>query len=83
MPQAVIRDFLNLPGIAGFTLIDKRSRPCFCRIEQALNYQQKAALDQGILQVVETLPKELESFKFQFRDLHENKIPVNPDCSTM
>lgn len=73
MKQAVIQDFLNLPGIVGLALIVQRSRPCFCRIEQALNYQQKPALAQGILQIVETLPKELESFKFQFRDLHEKK----------
>ncbi len=66
MKQEVIRDFLNLPGIAGVALMDGRSRPYFCGVDQALNFQQKEALAQGILQVVETIPNGFESFEFQF-----------------
>jgi hypothetical protein len=66
MKQEVIQDFLNLPGIAGVALMDRRSRPYFCGIDQALNFQQKEALAQGILQVFETIPDEFESFKFHF-----------------
>lgn len=66
MNQEVIQDFLNLPGIAGVALMDRRSRPYFCGVDQTLNFQQKEALAQGILQVVETIPDGFESFKFQF-----------------
>jgi len=66
MKQEVIQDFLNLPGIAGVALMDRRSRPYFCGIDQTLNFQQKEALAQGILQVFETIPDEFESFKFHF-----------------
>ena len=66
MKQEVILDFLNLPGIAGVALMDKRSRPYFCGIDHTLNFQQKEALTQGILQVFETIPDEFESFEFYF-----------------
>jgi hypothetical protein len=66
MNQEVIQNFLNLPGVAGVALMDGRSRPYFCGIDQALNFQQKEALTQGILQVIDTIPKGFESFEFQF-----------------
>ncbi|HEY9884968.1 MAG TPA: hypothetical protein V6C98_15290, partial [Thermosynechococcaceae cyanobacterium] len=66
MKREVIQDFLNLPGIAGVALMDGRSRPYFCGIDQALNFQQKEALAQGILQVVETIPDSFDVFEFQF-----------------
>lgn len=66
MKREVVRDFLNLPGIVGVALIDGRSRPYFCGVDQALNFQQKEALAQGIRQVVETTPDGFESFEFQF-----------------
>jgi len=66
MKREVIQDFLNLPGIAGVALMDGRSRPYFCGVDQSLNFQQKAALAQGILQVVETIPEGFEAFEFQF-----------------
>jgi len=66
MNQEVIQSFLNLQGIAGIALIDGRSRPYFCGIDQALNFQQKEALAQGILQVIETIPEGFDSFEFQF-----------------
>lgn len=68
MKQEVIQDFLNLPGIAGVALMDGRSRPYFCGVDQTLNFQQKEALAQGILQVVETIPDGFESFEFHFTD---------------
>ncbi|MFE4104807.1 hypothetical protein [Almyronema epifaneia] len=66
MKRQVIQDFLNLPGIAGVALMDGRSRPYFCGVDQNLNFQQREALAQGIQQVVETTPADLESFAFQF-----------------
>jgi hypothetical protein len=68
MNQEVIQDFLNLPGIVGFALMDGRSRPYFYGVDQSLNFQQKEVLAQGILQVVETIPEGFESFKFQFAE---------------
>lgn len=66
MKQEVIQDFLNLPGIVGFALMDGRSRPYFYGVDGTLNFQQKEVLAQGILQVIETIPEGFKSFKFQF-----------------
>lgn len=66
MKKEVIREFLNLPGIAGVALMDGRSRPYFLGVDQALNFQQKEALAQGIRQVVETTPDNFQAFEFQF-----------------
>ncbi|MDJ1168350.1 hypothetical protein PMG71_02800 [Roseofilum sp. BLCC_M154] len=66
MKREVVEDFLNLPGIAGIALIDRRSRPYFCGVDNTLNFQQKEALAQGLRQVVETTPEGFESFEFQF-----------------
>ncbi|MBD2154641.1 hypothetical protein [Leptolyngbya sp. FACHB-16] len=66
MKREVIQDFLNLPGIAGVALMDGRSRPYFFGVDQALNFQQKEALAQGIQQVVDTTPEGFGSFEFQF-----------------
>ncbi len=66
MQREVVQDFLNLPGIEGVALVDGRSRPYFCGVDQTLNFQQKEALAQGIQQVVETTPPDFEFFEFQF-----------------
>jgi hypothetical protein len=66
MNREVVQDFLNLPGIAGVALMDGRSRPYFCGVDYALNFQQKEALAQGIQQVVETTPAGFEFYEFQF-----------------
>jgi hypothetical protein len=66
MKREVVQDFLNLPGIAGVALMDGRSRPYFCGVDQTLNFQQKEALAQGIQQVVETTPASFKFFEFQF-----------------
>lgn len=46
--------------------MDGRSRPFFYGVDQTLNFQQKEALAQGILQVVETIPEGFEAFEFEF-----------------
>lgn len=66
MKQQVIQSFLNLPGIVGVALMDGRSRPYFCGIDQALNFQQKEALSEGIQQVLNTTPTGFKSFDFRF-----------------
>lgn len=66
MRREVVQKFLNLPGIAAVALMDGRSRPCFCGIDQALNFQQKEALALGIQQVVDTTPPGFKFFEFQF-----------------
>lgn len=68
MKQEVVQDFLDLPGIVGVALMDGRSRPYFCGIDQFLNFQQKEALAQGIRQVIETTPASFNAFEFQFAD---------------
>lgn len=66
MEQQVISNFLNLPGIVGLGLIDGHSRPYFVGVDQSLTFQQKAALSQGIQQVISTTPPEFDSFNFRF-----------------
>jgi hypothetical protein len=66
MHRQMIQSFLNLPGILGLVLMDGRSRPYFCGIEDGLNYQQREALTQGIQQVVNTTPADFDSFAFRF-----------------
>ena len=66
MKQEGIQDFLNLPGIIGVALISTRSRPYFCGVDRLLNFQQRAALAQGIQRVIGTTPAGFESFEFQF-----------------
>jgi hypothetical protein len=66
MNREVVQDFLNLPGIVGVALMDGRSRPYFCGVDQTLNFQQKEALAQGIQQVIATTPSDFHFFEFQF-----------------
>jgi len=66
MKQEGIEDFLNLPGIVSVALIDGQSQPFFADLDRAFNLQQKEALSQGVLQVIETIPEGFESFEFQF-----------------
>ncbi|KKI99942.1 hypothetical protein [Prochlorothrix hollandica] len=68
MKQEVVQNFLDLPGIVGVALMDGRSRPFFCGIDQFLNFQQKEALAQGIRQVIETTPDSFTDFQFKFTD---------------
>ncbi|MGK7892014.1 MAG: hypothetical protein AB4042_22015 [Leptolyngbyaceae cyanobacterium] len=79
MKQEVIKGFLNLPGIEGLALVDGRSRPFFCGVDQGLNFQQKQALAQGIQQVIETTPVSYQFFQFQFggRQVYVHKLSKN------
>jgi hypothetical protein len=78
MHEGVIRDFLNLPGIAGIALINERSSrdlqgelyPFFYSLDLAFECPQKEGLSQGILQVLETVPDGFESFEFCFSTYH-------------
>ncbi len=77
MNQKAIQDFLNLPGVNGIALMDGQSRPYFHGVDSALNLQQREALSQGILQVIETTPEGFDSFEFQFSEhqVHIYKLP--------
>jgi hypothetical protein len=68
MSQQAIQDLLNVPGVAGIALMDGRSRPYFQGVDSALNLQQREALSQGILQVIETTPAGFDAFEFQFAE---------------
>ncbi len=46
--------------------MDGQSQPFFADLDRAFNLQQKEALSQGVLQVIETIPEGFESFEFQF-----------------
>jgi hypothetical protein len=66
MNREVIQDFLNLPGIVGVALTNRRMRPYFYGLEAILNGRQQQALAQGVVQIIETIPEGIESFEFYF-----------------
>jgi hypothetical protein len=68
MKQAVIQNFLNLPGLAGVALMNGRSRPYFHGFSQPLGQPQREALAQGIQQVIDTTPADFQSFEFRFSE---------------
>jgi hypothetical protein len=66
MNREVIQDFLNLPGIAGVALTNRRMRPYFHGLNANLDERQQQALAQGILQVLENMPAGFDAFEFYF-----------------
>ena len=65
MSREVIQDFLNLAGVVGIALTNRRMRPYFYGLDAVLD-RTKQALGQGVLQVVENVPDGFESFEFNF-----------------
>jgi hypothetical protein len=65
MSREVIQDFLNLAGVVGIALTNRRMRPYFYGLDAVLD-RTKQALGQGVLQVVENIPEGFESFEFHF-----------------
>jgi hypothetical protein len=65
MSREVIQDFLNLTGVVGIALTNRRMRPYFYGLDAVLD-RTKQALGQGVLQVVENVPDGFESFEFHF-----------------
>jgi hypothetical protein len=65
MSREVIQNFLNLAGVVGITLTNRRMRPYFHGLDTILD-RTKQALGQGGLQVVENVSKGFESFEFHF-----------------
>jgi hypothetical protein len=66
MNREVIQDFLNLPGIVGVALTNRRMRPYFQGLNANLDERQQQALAQGILQVLENMPEGFDAFEFYF-----------------
>ncbi|NJK61164.1 MAG: hypothetical protein HC918_14300 [Oscillatoriales cyanobacterium SM2_1_8] len=68
MSREVVQDFLNVTGIAGVALINRRIRPCFVRLDDRLDSSQQIALSQGLLQVVGDTSEEFDAFEFWFAE---------------
>lgn len=66
MNREVIQDFLNLSGVIGVALINRRMRPYFYGLDTNLNGHQQQALGQGILQVAENISDGFKSFEFYY-----------------
>lgn len=66
MNREVIQDFLNLPGIVGVALTNRRMRSYFYGLDTYLDVRQQEALGQGILQVVENISEGFESCEFYY-----------------
>ncbi|MEE3719422.1 hypothetical protein V2H45_22010 [Tumidithrix elongata RA019] len=67
MNRADIQDFLNLAGIDGVALTNRRMRPCFYGLDSVLE-RTKQALGQGVLHVLENVPEGFEAFEFSFSE---------------
>ncbi|CAN1213372.1 hypothetical protein TUMEXPCC7403_24415 [Tumidithrix helvetica PCC 7403] len=67
MNRADIQDFLNLAGIDGVALTNRRMRPYFYRLDSVLE-RTKQALGQGVLHVLENVPEGFEAFEFSFSE---------------
>ncbi len=65
MSREVIQDFLNLTGVVGIALANRRMRPYFYGLDSVME-RTKEVLGQGILQVMENVPDGFESFEFHF-----------------
>lgn len=65
MSREVIQDFLNLTGVVGIALANRRMRPYFYGFDSVME-RTKEVLGQGILQVMENVPDGFESFEFHF-----------------
>lgn len=67
MKPEIVRDFLNVPGILGVALLDGKTPLYFCRIDPRLNLQQAPLLEQGLLQIMATIPIAFASFELLFQ----------------
>lgn len=63
-----MQDFLNVTGIVGVALINRRIRPCFVKLDERLDSSQQLALSQGLMQVVGDTSEEFDTFEFYFAE---------------
>ncbi|MGQ9867106.1 MAG: hypothetical protein ACUVSQ_12655, partial [Pseudanabaenaceae cyanobacterium] len=68
MSREVVQDFLNVTGIVGVALINRRIRPCFVNFDERLDSNQQLALSQGLMQVVGDTSEEFAAFEFCFAE---------------
>jgi hypothetical protein len=64
MKRELIEDFLNLPGIVGIALIDGQSHAYAYGLPTICSGEHPYGFVQGIQQIIETTPSNLESFSF-------------------
>jgi hypothetical protein len=65
--KEIVKDFLTVPGIAGFGLMDGQSDRYFCNIDGSLVLQQeKLPLLQSVTQVLMTIPLEYQAIAWQW-----------------
>ncbi len=68
MSREVVQDFLNVTGIVGVALLNRRIRPCFVQLDERLDGNQQLALSQGLMQVVGDTSEEFHTFEFYFAE---------------
>ncbi|OUC13573.1 MAG: hypothetical protein B0A82_16585 [Alkalinema sp. CACIAM 70d] len=67
MKPEVVKDFLTVPGILGIALLDKQSPLYFCGIETPFHLQQTTVLEQGLRQILSTMPEAVKEFELEFQ----------------
>lgn len=81
MNQEIIQDFLNIVLVLGVALIDGRSQLYFYAKEQTLDWKEKQALKQSILQVIAKTLERPEFFEFQVMGYYVHAYTLNPNLT--
>jgi len=65
MSRELIQSLLNLRGVSGVVLANRRNRPYFFGVENLLD-RTKQMMAQGLLQIAENIPDTFDTFTFHF-----------------
>jgi hypothetical protein len=66
MDKETLEQFLNSAGICGVALLNRQGRSYLLRSFAALDRRQQEALQEGLFQVLESMPPGFDFFDFQF-----------------
>ncbi|GAB4213198.1 MAG: hypothetical protein OHK0012_08870 [Synechococcales cyanobacterium] len=66
MDKETLEQFLNIPGIRGVALLSRQGRSFFQRSFATLDRRQQDALEEGLFQILDTMPPGFDFFDFQF-----------------
>jgi hypothetical protein len=74
-----LQDFLTLPGISGFAIIDQQEPAYFCELVDCLPRSTQSLLADNLLQVFETIPSEFNQMSLRWESYHTLIDRLNAD----
>jgi hypothetical protein len=74
-----LQDFLTLPGISGFAIIDQQEPAYFCELVDCLPRSTQPLLADNLLQLFETIPREFKQISLQWESYHTLIDRLNAD----